>query len=122
MGLARSAGQDHPARRPLAAIADHQYVIAGTVKKLRDDIARRPRAVGAEDSLIFVQSFNLGAGLDGNFLQNLRQAGIRSATSRPSAIKTMVRPGLIIGGPIGGGGSPGVARKRLRSGRRSLGG
>ena len=56
--------QHDPARRALALIADHQYVVAGAVKKLRKHIARRPRAIRAKDPLIGVHSLHLDARVD----------------------------------------------------------
>ncbi len=73
-GASGARSQHNPARRTLAAIANHQYVVAGAVEKLRDHIAGGPRAISAKNSLIVAHPFNLDAGLEGNFFQDLRQA------------------------------------------------
>lgn len=74
---ARCAGaQNDVLGRLIACAADHQYVVTGTVEQLGKHFARRARAVIAEDALILVESFQLGAGIGCYFVEDLVQAGV----------------------------------------------
>jgi hypothetical protein len=72
----RADAEQYLARSSSALVADHDDVIPGTLQQLGQDIARSARAIGAEDSLIGAEAFNLCAGGGGNVVEYLLQAGI----------------------------------------------
>lgn len=54
-------GEDNAARRALALVADHEDVVTGAVKKLKEHVTRRSGAVRTEYPLILAKAFDLDA-------------------------------------------------------------
>jgi hypothetical protein len=85
----RGAGAEREYDTPwctLSLFADDEDIVVGTVKKLRKHVLRGTGAVSAKNALVAAEAFNLDAGVDGNFLENLRQAGVGGGHGEAMAI------------------------------------
>ena len=102
---ASTAGrEDDLARGAASEVSGKQYVVTGTLEQLHKDVARLAGTVAAEDSLVGYVAYDLGAGVCGDFGEDLLEAGVGGTDAETAGVPHDGRRiGTVIDGPAGHG-------------------
>jgi len=101
-GVTRGLGaQQDLSRSAFAQVTNHQHVVAGSIQKLGQDVARLAGAKDAEDALIGPQALELDTGRSRDIRQNLLQAGVGGFNAQALTIPNDIGIGrLVVDRPV----------------------